>query len=105
MSDVKRRIWYDPDADTLYSHVRQNVEPYLENNARWRDQEQKSDWGRRVASVPNVLVEQWLLELWNSGAKHVTLASPEFQAYMRKKLNSSEFAYLRTDRPTPAYRR
>ena len=38
---------------TVYSH--DDVEDILENNKRLRSTPQKSDWGRHVASIPNVI--------------------------------------------------
>jgi hypothetical protein len=106
MSDVKRRIWYDPDADTLYSHVRQDVEPILDQNARWREQEQpKTDGMKHVASIPMAVLELWLNEEVARGAVHLTLGSKEMDQLIRRKLRDPAWIHLRTDKPLPAHRR
>jgi len=40
----------------------QDVEPILEHNAALRRESQKSDWGRHVATIPNVILLRWLNE-------------------------------------------
>jgi len=105
LSDVRRRIFYNPDEDTLYSLARQDVEPRLEENARLRSEEQRSDWGRHVASIPNVIIERWLSEAWKAGNTTLAFGSPEFDALIKRKLRDPEWAYLRTDAPPPAHRR
>ena len=40
----------------------QDVEDIIERNKRLRSESQKSDWGRHVASIPNNILLQWMLE-------------------------------------------
>jgi hypothetical protein len=106
MADVKRRIWYDPDADVLYSHVRQDVEPILSANKRLRDLEQPNTDGlKHVASVPVAVLELWLNEEVARGATHLTLGSKEMDQLIRRKLRDPAWIHLRTDKPLPAFRR
>jgi hypothetical protein len=106
MSDIKRRIWYDPDADTLYSHVRQDVEPILDHNRKLRDIDQPSTDGmKHVASIPVAVLELWLNEEVARGATHLTLGSKEMDQLIRRKLRDPAWIHLRTDKPPPAYRR
>ena len=105
MSDVKRRIWYDPDADTLYSHVRQDVEPRLEENARLRSEEQRSDFMRHTASIPVVILEGWLNDEFKRGNTSLAFGTKEFDALIKRKLADPEWAYLKVAKPIPAYRR
>lgn len=74
----------------------EDVEPILEHNKLLRTQEQKSDWGRHVASVPNVILTQWLNEELDRGHE-VRPFSPEFYEMVAKKLEDPDWAYLRTD--------
>jgi hypothetical protein len=46
---------------------------------------------RKVASIPNVVVEAWMKEGVN-----IFDPSPEMQKKVAAKLNSNEYAYLRT---------
>jgi hypothetical protein len=76
----------------------QDCDPILEENKALRDQTQKSDWGRLIGQVPNVVVNQWLNEEWSKGNLHLRLHSAEFRAIMRKKLNDPNYKYLRVDK-------
>ena len=50
---------------TVYSA--DDVEPILERNKTLRALEQKSDWGRHIASIPNIVMVKWLNEAWRAG--------------------------------------
>ena len=47
-------------AGTVIASATQDVEPILERNRRLRAEPQASDWGRHVASIPNVILLKWL---------------------------------------------
>jgi hypothetical protein len=79
---------------TVYSV--DDVEPILEHNKTLRGMEQKSDWGRHVATIPNIIMVQWLNECWKSG-NEVRYLSPEWDEIVARKLKDPEWAYLRTD--------
>jgi hypothetical protein len=79
-------------------HV-QDVEPILERNKMLRGEEQHSDWGRHVASIPNVIYVKWLDEEHAKGNTSLRMFTPEFDLIVQKKLQDPEWAYLRTDRP------
>lgn len=79
-------------------HV-QDVEPILEHNKMLRTEEQRSDWGRHVASIPNVVYVKWLDEAHASGRTDLRMFTPEFDEIVQKKLEDPEWAYLRTDKP------
>jgi hypothetical protein len=98
MFDLATRVHLDPNGqDATIEHV-QDVEPILDWNKEARTQEQRSDWGRHIARIPNVLYVKWLDEEWASGNK-VRMYTPEFDAIVHKKLYDPEYAYLRVDRP------
>lgn len=78
----------------------QDVEGYLEQNRRefneapsWRPYASGSVDRpmRKVASIPNIVAEAWLKEGVN-----IFDPSPEMQKKVAEKLNSNEYAYLRT---------
>ena len=75
----------------------QDVSDILENNKRLRSIAQKSDWGRHVASIPNVIMTRWLNEEWAKGNTTIKLFGPEMDALVERKLKDPEWAYLRTD--------
>lgn len=105
MSDIAHRLHQDFGERTTTFEVVQDVEPYLENNARLREMDQPSDWGRHLASVPNVVINQWLYEEWTRGNTGLRFGSEEWRRIVWKKLNDPAWAYLRVDKPPSAYRR
>lgn len=81
----------------------QDVEDIIENNKALQTVEQRSDWGRHIASIPNVIVEQWLSEEWARGNTTMTMSSPEFKELLRRKLQDRDWLFLRTDLKTQKY--
>lgn len=89
----------DSNGKDLAIESRQDVEPILEWNKMLRAMEQKSDWGRHIAEIPNVTYVQWLNEEHARGNTSLRMFTPEFDAIVQKKLADPEWAYLRTDKP------
>lgn len=75
----------------------QDVEPILENNARLRTQQQRSDWGREIAEIPNVILVQWMNEERVRGNADITWFGAEFNKMVQRKLRDPDWANLRTD--------
>lgn len=86
------------DGKSLTIERVQDVEPILEHNKMLRGIPQKSDWGRHVASVPNIVLEKWLNEEHARGNKSMRFMDEEFRQLVWRKLNDPEWAYLRTDK-------
>ena len=84
--------------DLAIEHV-QDVEPILRWNKAARREEQRSEWGRHVARIPNVIYVKWLDEEHARGNTGLRMFTPEFDLIVQGKLNDPEWAYLRTDRP------
>lgn len=95
MSELFSRDHFD--GRTIIRERVQDVEPILERNALLRTMEQKSDWGRHVASIPNVIMERWFNEEYQRGNVSLRLYSKEMDAIVARKLKDPEWAYLRTD--------
>lgn len=76
----------------------QDVEPVIEWNKRLQSIPQRSDWGRHVASIPNVILTKWLNEEWARGNTTIRLFGEEMDRLVERKLADPEWAYLRTDR-------
>jgi len=89
------RFHFD-DGNMIVENV-QDVGDIIENNKRLRSVAQKSDWGRHVASIPNVIMTRWLNEEWAKGNTTIRLFGPEMDALVERKLKDPEWAYLRTD--------
>jgi hypothetical protein len=83
---------------TVIASTTQDVEPILERNKRLRAAPQRSDWGRHVASIPNVILVQWLNEEHARGNVGLRIFTREFDALIARKLADPDWAYLRTDR-------
>ena len=96
MSDVEAHLLFDGNGDLAVRHV-QDVEPILERNRKLRSQKQRSDWGRHVAEIPNVILTRWLNEEWARGNVSLRLFGHEMDALVDRKLKDPEWAYLRTD--------
>lgn len=90
------------DSSDLIINRVQDVEPILEHNKELRSQEQRSDWGRHIASVPAVILEKWLNEEYARGNTTMRYGSQEFWNMVRKKLDDPDWAYLRVDGPKPS---
>lgn len=94
MSDVKMRAVLDAAEDKLHISHEQDVSDILASNrasasakdkhARWNDFE-------RVASIPAVVVMEWMKEGIN-----VMAPNADDKRRIKAKLNSPEYAYLRT---------
>lgn len=83
--------------DLAIEHV-QDVAPILEWNRHARREEQRSDWGRHIARIPNVIYVKWLNEEHARGNTSLRLFTPEFDRIVQSKLDDPEWAYLRTDK-------
>lgn len=86
------------DGDDVTVNTVQDVEAMLENNKALRSTPQKSDWGRHIASIPNVIVVRWLNEEHERGNIGLRFLSEEFDQLVAKKLQDPEWKYLRTDK-------
>lgn len=92
------RLHVDRSEKKFTIERRQDVEAIIENNKRLQSIEQKSDWGRHIASVPNIFLEQWLNEEWARGNKEMRLFSEDFNKMVALKLQSNEWKFLRVDK-------
>lgn len=97
MSQLQTRILLDSNGQDLAVEHVQDVEPILERNKLLRTMEQKSDWGREIADIPDVIYIRWLNEEHAKGNENLRPFTPEFDAIVQKKLYDPDWAYLRTD--------
>ena len=90
--------WIKPDYGerTVTFGGTQDVEPILDENKRWQSEDQRSDWGRKVASIPLVVIEQWLFEEHKRGNTHLKLFSPEFDQVVARKIRDPDNRFLLT---------
>lgn len=97
---VSSTFHYDPDGDRSTVETVQDVEPILENNKRLQtlnDGYTADRSMRRIASIPLVVVQQWMQE---DGVNWLALPKDEKAIYLRRKLNDPQWRYLRTSEGT-----
>ena len=98
MSDVQTRLQID-EAERKFTFVRvQDVEPILDRNKALKAVAQKSDVMRHIATIPNVILEQWLHEEHDKGNTGLRLSSEEFDRIIHRKLQDPDWYMLRTDK-------
>ena len=94
------RLTLDRSENLIVAETIQDVEPILEHNKMLGSIEQKSDWGKHIASIPNVILTRWLNEEYARGNVGLRLFDKEFDAMVARKLRDPEWAYLRVDGPS-----
>ena len=95
MSGMRSRIHLDADGDALTIEHVQDVEPILERNKALCGEAQSSDWGRHIATIPNVVIVKWMNE---EGADVLRMSGEEFGAFIRRKLDDPDWRHLRVDK-------
>ena len=75
----------------------QDVGPILDRNAELRAQPQRGDFGRHVASIPNVILVRWLNEEYGRGNTELRMFTPAFDELVRK-LRDPDWKHLRVDK-------
>ena len=94
MSELKSHIVHDEMEDKLHVAHTQDIAPVIADNiARSNEIDKPAKYGEteRVASIPMVVVVQWMQEGIN-----VMNPTYEDQKKIKQRLNSPEYAYLRT---------
>jgi hypothetical protein len=76
----------------------QDVEPILAHNKLLRGEPQRGDWGRHVATIPNVILVRWLNEEHARGNTRLRLFGKEFDDLVARKLADPDWKFLRTDK-------
>lgn len=85
---------------TIAVYSADDVEPFLEHNKALRGMDQTNTDGlKHKATVPNIIMVQWLNEEWQRG-NNVRYLSKEFDEVIARKLKDPAWAYLRTDAPS-----
>jgi hypothetical protein len=76
----------------------QDVEPTLERNKALQSEPQNRDWGRHIATIPNVILVKWLNEEYARGNTQLRMFTPAFYALVARKLQDPDWKHLRTDK-------
>lgn len=80
------------DGDKFYAEKVQDVQPILDRNKALKNHDDgwnKARDGRRIASIPLVLVIKWRNEGFD-------IHDPNNMPELKRRLNSSEYMHLRT---------
>lgn len=89
------------DDDSLQVKVTQDVEDIIENNKRLQTTPQKSDWGRHIASVPNVFINKMMDDAYARGNVNMKMFDEEFNRFYEHNIrNNPEWRAFRTDNPS-----
>ena len=89
---------YSKEDGKIKVYKTQDVKPFLAHNSAYKDATGsgfQGDW-HRMASIPPIVVEMWTEELKAKGADCCNPVSAQNRKFLLSKLNSSEWAYLRT---------
>ena len=84
-----------PTSDGVVAYTEQDVEAIIENNKRLQSIPQKSDWGRHVATIPNVFLTQWLNEEHARGNALLRLYSKRDGRLGGKEAEGSGLAFFK----------
>jgi hypothetical protein len=95
---MRTDLLLDRNEKLIVAATTQDVEPILERNRALRGELQRSDWGRHVATIPNVVLVTWLIEQYAAGNTRLRIFSPEFNELVARKLEDPDWAYLRVDK-------
>ena len=95
---METRVTLDRGEKLIVAESIQDVEPILEQNKALRSEPQRSDWGRHIACIPNVILVRWLNEEYARGNVSLRMFSKEFDALVAKKLRDPDWKHLRVDR-------
>jgi hypothetical protein len=98
MREIVTRAHYDAGERALTFERIQDVGDIIERNKRLQSEPQRSDWGRHIASIPNIFLEQWLNEEWRRGNRSIRLFSEDFNKLVARKLRDPDWRFLRTDK-------
>lgn len=82
------------DTDKIHIEHRQDCEAIVEDNKARQSMPQKGFF-RKVASIPNVVLYQWLVEDGIMPHDYMRMNHHEKMAWYRKRLNSHEYKFLR----------
>lgn len=94
---VQTSLHIDESAQSFTFQRSQDVEDIIEANKQAAAQSQISDWGKHVARIPNIFLEQWLNEEYARGNVGLRLFTPEFDRVIARKLQDPDWRFLRVD--------
>jgi hypothetical protein len=100
MPVVSTDLRLDRSERVLVVENTQDVEPILETNKQLQSEAQKSDWGRMVARVPEVVIVDWLNKEYERGNVELRYLGPGFDEWFARKIKDPDNRAWRTDNPS-----
>jgi hypothetical protein len=94
---VETKLHVDESAGNFTFQRVQDVEDILDLNKQLQATTQNADWGRHVARIPNIFLEQWLNEEYVRGNVGLRMYTPEFDKLIERKLQDPDWRFLRVD--------
>lgn len=94
---VETSLHVDESAETFTFRRSQDVEDIINLNKHLQGVSQQNDWGRHVARIPNIFLEQWLNEEYARGNASLRMYTPEFDKLVERKLQDPDWRFLRVD--------
>jgi hypothetical protein len=87
-----RTLFHGSDDGKTFTIQRHDadVSPTIEWNKKLQNEPQKSESFHHIASIPAIVIEQWLVE------SNLSYGSREFTHFMRRKLKDRDWLFLRT---------
>ena len=95
---MRTDVLLDRGEKRIIAVTTQDVEPILERNKMLRGERQRSDFGRHVANIPNVILVRWLNEEYARGNTELRMFTPAFNALVARKLQDPDWKHLRVDK-------
>lgn len=95
------RLSLDRGEKLIVAESLQDVEPIRDYTKRLQSEDQKADWGRHVATVPDVLIVKELNREHARGNTQLRYLGPGFDEWFKKTfIKNPEYADFRTDNPS-----
>jgi hypothetical protein len=95
---MRTDVLLDRTDKKIIAVTRQDIGPILHRNAALRAQPQRGDFGRHIASVPNVILVRWLNEEYARGNTDLRMFTPDFGELVARKLQDPDWKHLRVDK-------
>jgi hypothetical protein len=98
---MRTKLLLDRSEQKIIAVTEQDVEPILERNHLLRSMPQpprrRGDWGRHIATIPNVILTRWLNEEHARGNVQLRMFTREFDELVQRKLRDPDWKFLRSD--------
>jgi len=97
---VIRTHTHDEASGTSFIHSVQDIAPFKEANREMRNSGGDGYTGSRamkhVATIPHIMIDKWCQEDGLTRVQFQRMRGKEKAAYIRRKLNNPDYAYMRT---------